>query len=73
MTVCEHCKKPLAELEEVHAYRGSLYCSKECTIKDIMNDYIMNAKELAIEDYVCCAEIVATSDILADEIDTEDV
>lgn len=68
MTRCEHCNKPLKDLEEVHAVYGSLYCSKECAIAHITDEVIMNAKETAIEQYEEGCEVVATADILADEL-----
>lgn len=68
LTCCAKCHRLLAQFEEVHAIDGQLYCSKKCAITDIMEDYIMNAKEMAREDYACKAEVVATRDILADEI-----
>lgn len=68
MTLCGHCQKPLKNFAEVHAVHGILYCSRECAIDDITNDIIMNAKEAAIESYACGAEIVATEEILKDEM-----
>lgn len=68
MTLCGHCQKPLKDFDEVHAVHGILYCSRECAIADITNDIIMNAKEAAIEAYACGAEIVATEEILKDEM-----
>ena len=68
MTRCEHCNKPLKDLEEVHAVYGSLYCSKECAIAHIIDEVIMNAKETAIEQYEEGCEVVATKDILANEL-----
>lgn len=68
MTLCGHCHKPLIGFAEVHAVKGILYCSRECAIDDINNDIIMNAKEAAIEEYACCAEIVATTEVLKDEL-----
>lgn len=68
MTLCGHCQKPLREFDEVHAVQGILYCSRECAIDDITNDIIMNAKEAAIEAYACEAEVVATTEILKDEM-----
>lgn len=68
MTLCGHCHKPLKDFEEVHAVKGILYCSCECAIDDLTNDIIMNAKEAAKEEYASCAEIVATAEILKDEM-----
>ena len=68
MTLCGHCHKPLKDFKEVHAVKGILYCSRACAIDDITNDIIMNAKEAAIEEYASCAEVVATEEILADEM-----
>lgn len=68
LTLCGHCFKPLKDCAEVHAVSGTLYCSRECAIADITNDIIMNAKESAIEAYACLAEVVATAEILKDEM-----
>lgn len=72
MTVCAHCSKELRECTEVHAVGGLLYCSKECAIHYITNDIVMNAKTKAIEVYDNEAEVVATADILSDEIERGD-
>lgn len=69
-TLCLRCKKPLVACEEVHAVKGSLYCSRECAVLDIMDDYILNAKELAVEAYDSEAEVVQTTDILSDELES---
>lgn len=69
MTICAHCGKPLVEVEEVHAWDGSLYCSRECTIAAITDYIILTSKEQAIETYHDEAEVVATQEILADEIE----
>lgn len=68
MTLCGNCHKPLKDFAEVHAVSGILYCTRECAIEDITNDIIMNAKEAALEAYASCAEVVATVEILADEM-----
>ena len=68
MTICETCNKLLKDVEELHACDGILYCSRECAIKGIMEDIMQNAKELAIEQYDSNAEVVATADILGDEL-----
>lgn len=67
-TRCANCDTVLKDLAEVHAVRGILYCSRECAIEGMVNDTIMSAKEIAIEDYNSCAEVVATRDILANEM-----
>lgn len=68
LTCCAKCHRLLAQFKEVHAVSGQLYCSKDCAVKDIADDYIMNAKEMALEAYACEAEVIATADIMADEI-----
>lgn len=68
MTRCICCNKPLKDFEEVHAVRGMLYCSRECAISAITDDMVMNANDAAIEEYESCAEVVATRDILANEM-----
>ena len=68
MTLCGNCHKPLKDFDEVHAVDGILYCSKECAIEDLTNNIIMNAKSAAIEIYDCDAEVVATEDIMKDEM-----
>lgn len=72
MTVCAHCSKELREYKEVHAAGGFLYCSKACAIAHITNNIILNAKERATTIYYDEAEIVATADILGDEIERGD-
>lgn len=68
LTKCKRCGQVLVHHEEIHAVRGDLYCSKSCAIDDIMDDYIMNAKELAIEAYDSEAEVVSSADILAEDL-----
>lgn len=68
LTPCTRCKRPLVGQEEIHAVRGSLYCSKTCAVADIMEDYLMNAKEMAIEAYNDEAEIVRTEDVLGEDL-----
>ena len=68
MTRCQCCNKPLKDFDMVHAVKGALYCSDTCAIEDITNDIIMNAKGAAHHEYFNCAEIVATRDILANEM-----
>lgn len=68
LTLCPRCRRPLVGQEEVHAVRGVLYCSRECAIQDITEDYIMNAKAMAIEDYDSEGEVVATHEVLKAEL-----
>ena len=68
LTKCPNCGRPLVSHEQVHAVSGGLYCSKSCAINYIMNDYLMNAKEMAIETYNAEAEIVSTEDILKEDL-----
>lgn len=75
MTQCEACGRVLASVEEVHAMEGRLFCSKDCAlnhtllsvpheIKEVSND-VMNLVEAKYNAY---AEVVATQDILDNEI-----
>lgn len=68
LTRCMMCGRVLVGQEEVHAVKGSLYCSKACAIDDLTNDYITNAKELAAEEYNSLAEIVRTEDVLSEDL-----
>ena len=70
---CARCGRVLVGQEEVHAIRGSLYCSKNCAVQDIMDDYLMNAKEMAIEEYDNEAEVVRTEDVLAEDLQTVEI
>lgn len=73
LTRCPNCNRVLVGHEAVHAVRGQLYCSEACAIEDIMNDYIMNAKELAKEDYASMAEIVSVEDVLKEDMQTVEI
>jgi len=68
LTRCPRCNRMLVGQEEVHAYRGQLYCSKNCAVQDITDDYIQNAKEMAIEAYDSEAEIVSATDVLKEDL-----
>lgn len=70
LTCCARCGRALVHHEDVHAVEGTLYCSKTCAINDIMDEYIQNAKELAIEAYNDKAEVVAASEILSEDLQT---
>lgn len=61
--VCASCGKELITAEEIHVVKGEHYCSKECAITHIMNDIVLNSKELAIAQYYEYAEVVTPSDI----------
>lgn len=61
--VCAHCNKDLALVDEIHVVTGVNYCSKECAIKHITDDIILNAGTCAIEEYNDKAEIVNPIDI----------
>lgn len=73
LNLCPRCKTPLVHHEEVHSVKGQLYCSRRCAIDDIMDDYIMNAKELAIEAYDSEAEVVSIHDVLAEDLQTVEI
>lgn len=73
MNQCKWCRRILAEVEEIHVVNGELYCSKECAVYSLMEDIMLNVKELAIETYDAEAEIVAAKDIIADEVETLEV
>lgn len=51
MIQCKFCGKNLNIGDEAHIVDSEVYCSKECAVLDIMNEIIMNAKEMAIEQY----------------------
>lgn len=70
---CARCGRLLISQEEVHAINGALYCSKNCAVQDIMDDYIANAKALAIEAYDSEAEVVRTEDVLAEDLQTVEI
>lgn len=73
LTLCKKCQRPLVAHEEIHAVKGQLYCSKSCAVYDIMDEYIMNAHELATEDYASMAEIVRAEDVLSEDLQTVEV
>ena len=73
LTVCPYCKTPLVHHEEVHAVNGKLYCCKECAVQDMTNDILINAKEMALEDYASNAEIVSTHDVLGEDLQTVEI
>lgn len=60
---CEHCNCNLAREKEVHVVEGINFCSKRCAIEHLTDDIILNAKELAIEEYNDKVEIVVPSDV----------
>ena len=68
LTRCPVCKRILVGQDIVHAVEGNLYCSRNCAVQYLMDDYIQNAKEMAIEAYNDGAEIVAVEDILSEEM-----
>lgn len=70
---CAHCGSVLVSHELIHSVKGYLYCSKECAINDIMDDYLTNARELAINAYNDDAEIVRTEDVLAEDLQTVEI
>lgn len=73
LNLCPRCKTPLVHHEEVHSVKGQLYCSRKCAIDDIMDDYIMNAKEIAIDVYDSEAEVVSIHDVLAEDLQTVEI
>lgn len=73
LTRCPRCNKILVSHEEIHAIKGDLYCSKNCAVLSIMDDYILNAKELALEDYDSMAEIVGSADVLQEDLQTVEI
>lgn len=70
LNLCPRCKTPLVHHEEVHALHGELFCSKTCAVMYTMDDIILNAKEAAIEDYACNAEVVSINDVLKEDLQT---
>ena len=73
LTRCPQCKRPLVGHEEVHAIDGLLFCSKNCAVSHITEDYLMNAREMALEDYASEAEVVRTDDVLKNELQTVEI
>lgn len=51
MKECATCRKSITSGHEIHQIDGENYCSRDCAVKSIMDNIIMNAKELAIEHY----------------------
>ncbi len=70
MNTCARCGSTLIDHEEIHAIDGKLYCSKDCAVQAITDDYIMNAKEMALEAYASEAEVVSAEDILGEDMRT---
>lgn len=68
LSKCPICGTVLVSHEEVHAVNGQVFCSRTCAITDIMNDIILNAKEMAIETYDNEAEVVASADVLKEDL-----
>jgi len=65
---CPVCKRVLVGQELVHAIDGQLFCSKTCAVQHLTDDYILNAKEMALEAYASNAELVATEDVLGEDL-----
>lgn len=70
MNTCARCGSTLIDHEEIHVIDGKLYCSKDCAVQDITDDYTMNAKEMALEAYASEAEVVSAEDILGEDMRT---
>lgn len=68
LTMCPQCRNALVSYKELHALNGELFCSRECAINYTLNEIIMNAKEAAIEDYACNAEVVSMEDVLKEDL-----
>lgn len=73
LNLCPRCKVPLVSHEEVHAINGELYCSKRCAVASIMDEILLNAKEMAIEEYDSKAEVVSVHDVLGEDLQTVEV
>lgn len=58
MKYCKRCGKPLNVGDEAHVVDGEMYCSKNCAVLSIMDEIIMNAKEMAVEQYDDSAAIL---------------
>lgn len=63
MTKCMHCGRDLAEVEEIYAVSGNLYCSEDCAIEDLTQEIMFNAQEQATEMFKDLHEIVTPEDI----------
>lgn len=58
MTKCTHCHKSLLVGDEVHLVGNEPFCSEECAITHLTDEIIMNAKEMAKEQYASEATIL---------------
>lgn len=61
--ICAWCKKDLRTVDEIHVVEGQHFCSKACAVHHQTDVIIASAKDMAIEWYDDCAEIVIPSDI----------
>lgn len=60
---CAYCGTGLATVDEIHVIEGQHYCSKECAVS-AQEDVIRNsARDMALEWYNDCSEIVTPVDI----------
>lgn len=63
MTECMHCHRNLAEVDEIYAVSGNLYCSEDCAIEDLTQEIMFHAQEQATEMFSDLHEIVTPEDI----------
>lgn len=77
MNKCPRCKKLLVAHETVHAIDGRLYCSRTCILRDLVDTYapddftvkqLNKAWERAIEYYDANAEVLATEEVLSEDL-----
>lgn len=68
MTECTRCKKHLVDATEIHVVDGEMFCSEECAVVHLTDEIIMNAKEMAKEQYLEAVEVVSPFDVIKDEM-----
>lgn len=66
--ICTRCNKLLNTGDEAHIVDDDVFCSEACAVRHIMDEMIMNAKELAKEKYASDATILTVRSTTGKEL-----